>query len=313
MTPRRGVKPDNFRDPSTACRGKDGHWRVVVGGLNSNLRVAILYRSKDFVHWSLHDEPLNFGKNTNIWECPDFYPMSINSRDGIENSTIRINLKYVLKANFKSHDYYTIGSYDADKEKFLPDDKALLSFLADMHSLGLIHIGLKSENILLVSSDYLKLPIYKRTSQGETHFKCLPKSSEIKLIDFGSIAYHNKKHSSIVSTRHYRAPEGEALFQTHERVLGALPEHMVQRANQGAEKYFRRSKLKWPEGVVSRESIRAVRKLDHLKNMISGCVSYGGLRSCIVDLLYGLLKFDPEERLTVEEALDHPFFRNTSD
>ncbi|XP_023764562.1 serine/threonine-protein kinase AFC3 isoform X3 [Lactuca sativa] len=215
----------------------------------------------------------------------------------------------------------------------------------NMHSLGLIHTDLKPENILLVSSDYLKLPGYKRTSQGETHFRCLPKSSEIKLIDFGSTAYDNQKHSSIVSTRHYRAPEvilgigwsypcdmwsigcilvelftGEALFQTHEnlehlammeRVLGPLPEHMVQRANQGAEKYFRRSRLKWPEGAVSRESIRAVRKLDRLKNMISGCVSYGGLRSCIVDLLYGLLKFDPEERLTAEEALDHPFFRNT--
>ncbi|XP_023764561.1 serine/threonine-protein kinase AFC3 isoform X2 [Lactuca sativa] len=219
------------------------------------------------------------------------------------------------------------------------------SYMHNMHSLGLIHTDLKPENILLVSSDYLKLPGYKRTSQGETHFRCLPKSSEIKLIDFGSTAYDNQKHSSIVSTRHYRAPEvilgigwsypcdmwsigcilvelftGEALFQTHEnlehlammeRVLGPLPEHMVQRANQGAEKYFRRSRLKWPEGAVSRESIRAVRKLDRLKNMISGCVSYGGLRSCIVDLLYGLLKFDPEERLTAEEALDHPFFRNT--
>ncbi|XP_023740783.1 uncharacterized protein LOC111888886 [Lactuca sativa] len=47
------------------------------------------------------------------------------------------------------------------------------------------------------------------------------------------------------------------------------------------------------------------------KNTISGYVSYGGLRSCIVDLLYGLLKFDPEERPSAEEALDNPFFRNT--
>ncbi|CAI9268587.1 unnamed protein product [Lactuca saligna] len=60
---------------------------------------------------------------------------------------------------------------------------------------------------------------------------------------------------------------GEALFQTHdnlehlammERVLGPLPEHMVQRDNHGIEKYFRRFKLKWPEGAVSRESIKAV-------------------------------------------------------
>lgn len=35
--------------------------------------------------------------------------------------------------------------------------------------------------------------------------------------------------------------------------------------SKGAEKYFRRSRLNWPEGAVSRDSIRAVRKLDLLK------------------------------------------------
>lgn len=36
--------------------------------------------------------------------------------------------------------------------------------------------------------------------------------------------------------------------------------------SRGAEKYFRRgSRLNWPEGAVSRESIRAVKKLDRLK------------------------------------------------
>ncbi|KAI3687404.1 hypothetical protein L1987_81100 [Smallanthus sonchifolius] len=223
--------------------------------------------------------------------------------------------------------------------------RQLLESVAYMHSLHLIHTDLKPENILLVSSDYLKLPGYKTTSQGEIYYRCLPKSSEIKLIDFGSTAYDNQNHSSIVSTRHYRAPEvilglgwsypcdmwsvgcilvelcsGEALFQTHEnlehlammeRVLGPLPEHMIRKANRGAEKYFRRSRLNWPEGAVSRESIRAVRKLDRLKNMISQCVTVGGSRSSFVDLLHGLLKFDPSDRLTAQETLDHSFFRNS--
>ncbi|RZR75369.1 hypothetical protein BHM03_00055916 [Ensete ventricosum] len=77
-------------------------------------------------------------------------------------------------------------------------------------------------------------------------FKNLPKSSAIKLIDFGSTTFEHQDHSYVVSTRHYRAPEvilgkilGEALFQTHEnlehlammeRVLGPLPQHMVIRA-----------------------------------------------------------------------------------
>ncbi|KAK6119447.1 hypothetical protein DH2020_046727 [Rehmannia glutinosa] len=219
--------------------------------------------------------------------------------------------------------------------------RQLLESVAYMHDLRLIHTDLKPENILLVSSEFVKLPVCKKISD-ETNFRCLPKSSAIKLIDFGSTAYDNQTHSSIVSTRHYRAPEiilglgwtypcdiwsvgcilvelctGEALFQTHEnlehlammeRVLGPLPEHMTRRANRGAEKYFRRSRLNWPEGAVSRDSIRAVRKLDQLKNLVSRHVDSS--RGALVNLLHGLLKFDPSERITARQALDHPFFKD---
>ncbi|XP_075642482.1 serine/threonine-protein kinase AFC3 isoform X3 [Castanea sativa] len=212
-----------------------------------------------------------------------------------------------------------------------------------MHDLRLIHTDLKPENILLVSSDYVRLPGYKKVSSDEMLSRCLPKSSAIKLIDFGSAAFDNQNHSSIVSTRHYRAPEvilglgwsypcdlwsvgcilvelcsGEALFQTHEnlehlammeRVFGPLPEHMIRRADKGAEKYFRRGlRLNWPEGAVSRESIRAVNKLDRLKDLVSQHVESS--RFSLTDLLHGLLMYEPSERLTARQALNHPFFNN---
>uniref|UniRef100_A0A453EZU3 Protein kinase domain-containing protein n=1 Tax=Aegilops tauschii subsp. strangulata TaxID=200361 RepID=A0A453EZU3_AEGTS len=85
--------------------------------------------------------------------------------------------------------------------------RQLLESVAYMHELRLIHTDLKPENILLVSSEYIKVPSSKKNSQDEIHFKCLPKSSAIKLIDFGSTAFDNQEHTSIVSTRHYRAPE----------------------------------------------------------------------------------------------------------
>jgi serine/threonine protein kinase len=44
-------------------------------------------------------------------------------------------------------------------------------------------------------------------SQTGKHFKRVPKSSEIKLIDFGSATFESQYHCSVVSTRHYRAPE----------------------------------------------------------------------------------------------------------
>ena len=109
-----------------------------------------------------------------------------------------------------------------------------------MHDLRLIHTDLKPENILLVSSEFVKLPVCKvfglrpckvkkktsmivirlshsnhilelfwliQKTSDETNSRCLPKSSAIKLIDFGSTAFDSQLHSSIVSTRHYRAPE----------------------------------------------------------------------------------------------------------
>uniref|UniRef100_A0A0D9V2G3 Protein kinase domain-containing protein n=1 Tax=Leersia perrieri TaxID=77586 RepID=A0A0D9V2G3_9ORYZ len=157
-----------------------------------------------------------------------------------------------------------------------------------------------------------------KNSQDETHFKCLPKSSAIKLIDFGSTAFDKQEHSSIVSTRHYRAPEiilglgwsfpcdiwsvGCILVElcsTHEnlehlammeRVLGSIPENMIRKA--------RRFNLHLKHYGLKLQDLVA-RNADHS-------------RAALADLLYGLLKFEPSERLTAQEALDHPFFRNTT-
>lgn len=37
--------------------------------------------------------------------------------------------------------------------------------------------------------------------------KSILRNTEIRLIDFGSATFENEYHSSVVSTRHYRAPE----------------------------------------------------------------------------------------------------------
>ncbi|RAL52936.1 hypothetical protein DM860_007704 [Cuscuta australis] len=221
--------------------------------------------------------------------------------------------------------------------------RQILECVTYMHHLRLVHTDLKPENILLVSSESLMLPSYNRSS-GDANTRCLPKSSAIKVIDFGSSVDDDRIHFSIASTRHYRAPEiilglgwtypcdlwsvgcilvelcmGESLFKTHdnlehlammERVLGPLPVHIVQRANRGAEKYFRKSRLNWPEGALSRESIRSVKKLDRLQDLVSMQLRCPR-SSSLLDLLHGLLKFDSSERLTAREALNHPFFRTT--
>ncbi|XP_039128119.1 serine/threonine-protein kinase AFC1-like isoform X2 [Dioscorea cayenensis subsp. rotundata] len=222
--------------------------------------------------------------------------------------------------------------------------RQLLESVAFMHNLRLIHTDLKPENILLVSSECIKIPDYRflsRPAKDGSIFKNLPKCSAIKLIDFGSTTFEHQDHSYVVSTRHYRAPEiilglgwnypcdmwsigcilvelcsGEALFQTHEnlehlammeRVLGPLPHHMVSRADRHAEKYFRRGmRLDWPGGATSRESMRAVWKLPRLQNLVMQHVDHSAGE--LIDLLQGLLRYDPAERLKAHEALQHPFF-----
>ncbi|KAL6318609.1 hypothetical protein AAG906_000687 [Vitis piasezkii] len=188
--------------------------------------------------------------------------------------------------------------------------------------------GLKPENILLVSPEYVKVPDYK-------------------------LLYERQDQNYIVSTRHYRRQRlflvchqisaifavvmrlgwsypcdiwsvgcilvelctGEALFQTHEnlehlammeRVLGPLPQHMLKRVDRHAEKYVRRGRLDWPEGATSRESIKAVLKLPRLQNLIMQHVDHSA--GDLIHLLQGLLRYDPSDRLTALGALRHPFF-----
>ena len=148
--------------------------------------------------------------------------------------------------------------------------RQLLHAVAFLHTLKLVHTDLKPENILLLSSAYQRVPV----SSGSKFTKRVPMDPTIRLIDFGSATFEHQHHSSVVSTRHYRAPEvilgmgwsypcdiwsigcilvelltGDALFQTHENlehlammevVLGPIPKTVVARADAHAQKYFKK-------------------------------------------------------------------------
>ncbi|KAK3007584.1 hypothetical protein RJ639_013329 [Escallonia herrerae] len=120
LSPTNGIKPDSFRDPSTAWLGQDGKWRIIVGSEKNGQGMALLYHSNDFLHWTLGRNPLYSEAKKGIWECPDFYPVYINSRNGVETISSR-SLKYVLKASIGTQDYYKLGTYASDAERFIPD------------------------------------------------------------------------------------------------------------------------------------------------------------------------------------------------
>jgi dual-specificity kinase len=141
-----------------------------------------------------------------------------------------------------------------------------------LHDLNLIHTDLKPENILLCDNAYQtftynrKIPSSSTGGSRQATQRRVLLDTEIQLIDFGSATFQDEYHSSVVSTRHYRAPEiilglgwsfpcdiwsigcilvefftGDALFQTHdnlehlammEAVVGSrIDTHLVQAVN----------------------------------------------------------------------------------
>ncbi|OEL22416.1 Serine/threonine-protein kinase AFC2 [Dichanthelium oligosanthes] len=166
-----------------------------------------------------------------------------------------------------------------------------------MHELRLIHTDLKPENILLVSPECIKVPDYKvspRSPKEGSYYKRLPKSSAIKVIDFGSTTYDQQDQS-------YVDLDGV----THV-ISGVLVAFLLSFARRHSEKYIRKGRLNWPEGCTSRESMKAVMKLPRLQNLVMQNVDQSA--GDFIDLLQGLLKYDPANRMTAQEALSHPFF-----
>lgn len=134
---RKWIKPDNnpvvfpgpdvnasaFRDPTTAWWSNDGHWRMLVGSRRKHRGIAYLYRSRDFMKWTKAKHPIHSLANTGMWECPDFYPVSISGKNGLDTSFAGGNEKYVFKVSLDltRYDYYTIGTYNRDKDRYVPD------------------------------------------------------------------------------------------------------------------------------------------------------------------------------------------------
>ncbi|KAK4788009.1 hypothetical protein SAY86_019328 [Trapa natans] len=121
------INASSFRDPTTAWLGSDGMWRVIIGSKIDRMGMAILYRSKDFLQWEKAEHPLHSAKDTGMWECPDFFPVSTNSDMGLDTSKNGANVKYVFKVSLDDtrKEYYTIGTYDSSKDIYMPAEGSI--------------------------------------------------------------------------------------------------------------------------------------------------------------------------------------------
>lgn len=205
-----------------------------------------------------------------------------------------------------------------------------------MHENRLTHTDLKPENILFFDSSHDVE--YDPKRKQDLRFV---RSSEIRLIDFGSATFDHEHHSTIVSTRHYRAPEvilelgwsqpcdvwsigcivfelalGHTLFQTHdnrehlammERILGRLPSRMCLKTR---VKYFDKyGRLKWDEKSSSGKYVKENCKPLHryVDKAPASCSDTEAWEE-MFDLISKMLIYEPSKRLTLSEALRHSFF-----
>ncbi|XP_024878345.1 dual specificity protein kinase CLK2 isoform X4 [Temnothorax curvispinosus] len=198
-----------------------------------------------------------------------------------------------------------------------------------LHDNKLTHTDLKPENILFVDSDYDSTYNNKKRRDMRR-----VKRTDIRLIDFGSATFDHEHHSTIVSTRHYRAPEvilelgwsqpcdvwsigcilfelylGITLFQTHdnrehlammERILGTIPHRMARKTK---TKYFYHGKLDWDDKSSAGRYVRENCKPLH-RYMLSDDEEHRQL----FDLVQKMLEYEPSQRITLKDALTHPFF-----
>ncbi|EEP78086.1 serine/threonine-protein kinase AFC2 [Uncinocarpus reesii 1704] len=233
--------------------------------------------------------------------------------------------------------------------------RQLFTSVAFLHDVNLIHTDLKPENILLVNSTYQTFT-YNRTIPSSSHNtsrtarqRRVLLDSEIRLIDFGSATFNDEYHSSVVSTRHYRAPEiilnlgwsypcdiwsigcilvefftGDALFQTHdnlehlammESVCGSrIDTKLVRQVMQARSGGNPAAKYfnRTRLDYPNQETPRASRKyVKGMRQLQDFIPANTSFNKQFLDLLRRIFVYDPLARISAKDALKHPWFKES--
>lgn len=122
-----GIGLKDYRDPSTVWTGPDGKHRMIMGTKINRTGLVLVYHTTDFVNYVMLDEPLHSVPNTDMWECVDFYPVSTINDSALDIAAYGSDIKHVIKESWEGHgmDWYSIGTYDAMKDKWTPDNPEL--------------------------------------------------------------------------------------------------------------------------------------------------------------------------------------------
>ncbi|CAG9991727.1 unnamed protein product [Clonostachys byssicola] len=232
--------------------------------------------------------------------------------------------------------------------------KQLLTSVAFLHDIGIVHTDLKPENILLKDEKYQtftyhrNIPTSRTSSPRQANQRKVLLGSEIRLIDFGSATFNDEYHSSVVSTRHYRAPEiimglgwsypcdiwsigcilvefytGDALFHTHDNIEhlammeavfdARIDPDLVRQVNKSGSKSSSNPATYFKRlklNYPTPETTRGSRRFVRaMKKLTETIPSTSSFLRNFLDLLQKMFAYDPSRRITAKDALLHPFFQ----
>ncbi|CAD2220500.1 Protein kinase domain/Protein tyrosine kinase, putative [Angomonas deanei] len=198
---------------------------------------------------------------------------------------------------------------------------ALDYFHSDLH---LMHTDLKPENILMESTE--------TTVDCVTGRQTAPDPCKVRICDLGGCCDERHSRTAIVSTRHYRSPEvilglgwmystdmwsmgciiyelftGKLLYDTHddhehlhlmEKTLGRLPAEWAGRGGIESTRVL----------FNSSGTLRPCGDPKHLARIARARPVQDIIRDDLLrDLIYGLLHYDRQKRLTARQMSTHPY------
>lgn len=188
----------------------------------------------------------------------------------------------------------------------------------------LMHTDLKPENMLLETSETAVDPVTRKTVP--------PDPCRIRICDLGGCCDERHSRTAIVSTRHYRSPEvvlglgwmfstdmwsmgciiyelhtGKLLYDTHdnlehlhlmEKTLGRLPPEWAGRCGteEARQLYTSAGQLR---PCTDPKHLARIARARPVRDVVSD--------QLLSDLIYGLLHYDRQRRLTARQMATHPY------
>lgn len=127
LVPPPGIGIKDFRDPTTAWYTSEGKWRITIGSKVGKTGIALIYDTVDFINFELQSQVLHSVPGTGMWECVDFYPVSMKGENELETSVNGPEVKHVVKASLDDdrHDYYALGTYNEQNGTWYPDNPTI--------------------------------------------------------------------------------------------------------------------------------------------------------------------------------------------